>query len=57
LEDLKQPLTCTGDIVFCGEASTSREVFKRPFTAGEKGEVSSRLDLIEREINRVWKNV
>jgi hypothetical protein len=26
----------------------------RTFTSGEKGEVSSRLGFLEREINRVW---
>jgi hypothetical protein len=54
LEGLKQTLACTGDIVFCGEASTSQEVLKRPFTPEEKGEISSRLDSLEGDINRVW---
>jgi len=54
LEGLKQPLACAGDIVFCGEASTSQEVFKRPFSPEEKGEISSRLDSLEREINKAW---
>jgi hypothetical protein len=47
-------MACTGDIVFCVEASTSQEVLKRPFTPEEKGEISIRLDLLERDINKVW---
>ena len=56
MEGLKQPppLACTGDIVFCGEASTSQKVLKRPFTPEEKGEISSRLDSLEKDINKVW---
>jgi hypothetical protein len=54
LEGLKQTLACTGDIVFCGEAGTSQEVLKRPFTPEGKGEISSRLDSLERDINKVW---
>jgi len=54
LEGLKQTLPCPGDIVFCGEASTSQEVLKRPFTPEAKGEISSRLDSLEGDIKRVW---
>jgi hypothetical protein len=54
LEGLKQTLACAGDIVFCGEASTSQEVLKRPFTPEGKGKISSRLDSLEREINKAW---
>jgi hypothetical protein len=54
LEGLKQTLACIGDIIFYGEARTSQEVLKRPFPTEEKGKISSRLDSLERDINKAW---
>jgi hypothetical protein len=54
LEDLKQTLECTGDLVFWGKTSTGQAVPKRPFTLRGKGEFFGRLDSPERDINRVW---
>jgi hypothetical protein len=54
LEGLEQTLACTGDIVFFGEASKRQEALTRPFSPEEKGEISSRLDSLERDIDKVW---
>jgi hypothetical protein len=40
-------------MVFCGGASRSQEELKRPFPPEEKGEISSRLDSLGRDINKV----
>jgi len=43
-------------MVFCGEVSTSQEEVKRPFPPEEKGKISSHLDSLGRDINKVRQN-
>jgi hypothetical protein len=54
--DLRRPgEKAGGDIVLCGEASTSQEVLRGPFTPVEKGEISCRLGSLERNIIKFGK--